>query len=51
MYEERIHSKCTNATRRDLPSGSQWCAIDSKILRFKSIGICSDSCLTSKSAV
>ena len=47
-YAGKVHYKCTNLTRSDLPDGSQWCAIDSKILRFKSIGICSESCLQSK---
>ena len=47
-YAGKVHYRCTNSTRSDLPHGSQWCAIDSKILRFKSIGICSESCLRSK---
>ena len=48
-YGGKIHFKCANAKRSDLPHGIQWCPIDSKKLYFKSIGICSETCLQSKS--
>ena len=48
-YSGKVHFRCASAKRPDLASGNHWCAIDSKILKFKSIGICSDSCLHSKS--
>ena len=47
-YGGKVHFRCTNATRSDLPHGSQWCPIDSKKLNFKSIAICRESCLQSK---
>ena len=47
-YGGEVYFRCTNATRSDLPHGSQWCPIDSKKLNFKSIAICRESCLQSK---
>ena len=44
-YEGKVNFRCTNEKRSDLPRGSQWCPIDSKKLYFKSIGICSESCI------
>ena len=44
-YKDHNFSTCTDQPRNDLPSNSFWCATDKT---YKSVGVCKDSCPTSK---